>query len=225
MRHLHHLKNSRSFRIIWLLEELKLPYQLTTYERVRGLAPKQLKQIHPLGKAPILQDNDKTLIESAHIIEYIIDHYDGYNGQSTTNKTLRPDYGTPCYDQYRYWLHFCESSLMPLVLVRLIFGTLIQKSPIGIKKIAKIFKSSIEKAYVSPTFDEYLAFLNQHLADKMWLAGKFSGADIQLEFAIDAVVQQGGIDNKFTHIHSWLNRCYQREAYKIALQKGGKNQF
>lgn len=223
MLHLHHLKNSRSFRIIWLLEELKLPYELSIYERVRGLAPKQLKQIHPLGKAPILQDNNKTLVESAHIIEYIIDHYDGQD--MATNKTLRPDYGTSFYNDYRYWLHFCESSLMPLVLVRLIFNTLIDKSPIGIRQIAKLFKSGIEKAYVTPTIDDDLAFLNQHLADKTWLAGEFSGADVQLEFAIDAVVQQGGIDNKFTHIHSWLNRCHQREAYKIALQKGGKNQF
>lgn len=226
--HLHHLQESRSFRIIWLLEELGLSYQLTKYERHHGLAPKSLQQVHPMGKAPILQDAQKTLIESAHIIEYLIDHYDqaatkqGDDAISSlvTNKKFRPDYGSDAYEQYRYWLHFTESSLMPLLIIRLVFATMINKSPIGIKHVAKLLKSGTEKSYLSPSLTEQLNLLDGHLAKNEWLAGsQFTGADIQLEFAINAMAKANGLASKYANIHNWLNKCHTRPAYQQALAK------
>lgn len=229
--HLHHLENSRSFRILWLLEELGQDYQLTTYERHHGLAPESLKQVHPLGKAPILQDGEKTLVESAVIIEYLIDRYDQANpilsseliSQRVMNKQFRPDYGTEDYEDYRYWLHFTESSLMPLLIIRLAFGTVVKKSPIGIKQVAKLLKKGVEKSYISQSLEQQLAFLDRHLAKKEWLTGtQFTGADVQLEFAINALAQTDSLPKKYANIYNWLKKCQARPVYKIAIEKGGE---
>lgn len=236
--HLHHLENSRSFRILWLLEELGQDYQLTTYERVNGLAPKALQQIHPLGKAPILQDQttegEKTLVESAVIIEHLIDNYDQANpilsteliSQQVLNKKLRPDYGTEAYNDYRYWLHFTESSLMPLLILRLAFGTAVKKSPIGIKQVAKLLKKGVESSYIDKSLQEQLKFLDSHLGKHEWLADtQFSGADIQLEFGINALVMSDSLPAKYANIHNWLKKCQARPAYQQAVAKGGKVSF
>lgn len=226
--HLHHLENSRSFRIIWLLEELGVAYQMTKYERYHGLAPKALQKVHPMGKAPILQDDQKTLIESANIIEYVIDHYDQAAtrqgddsvSQMVTNKKFRPDYGSDAYEQYRYWLHFTESSLMPLLIIRLVFATMINKSPIGIKQVAKLLKSGTEKSYLHHSLTEQLNLLDAHLAKSEWLAGsQFTGADIQLEFAINAMAKTNGLASKYANIHNWLKKCHARPAYQQAIAK------
>lgn len=232
--HLHHLENSRSFRILWLLEELDLDYQLTRYERVNGLAPELLKEVHPLGKAPILQDSDKTFVESAVIVDYLIDHYDQANpilsseliSQQVLNKQLRPDYGTDNYNDYRYWLHFTESSLMPLLILRLAFGTAVKKSPIGIKQVAKLLKKGVESSYIDKSLQAQLKFLDSHLSKHEWLAGtQFSGADIQLEFAINALVQSDSLPAKYANIHNWLKKCQARPAYQNAIKKGGAIKF
>lgn len=231
--HLHHLQSSRSFRIIWLLEELNLTYQLTTYERVNGLAPKALQQVHPMGKAPILQDGDKTLIESAIMIEYLIDNYDAKGEQNSEliaqmvlNKQFRPDYGTPAYEDYRYWLHFTESSLMPLLIIRLLFGKMIKKSPIGIKQVAKLLKTGVDESYVNKTLEAELNMLDKHLSSNDWLAGsQFTGADIQLEFAINAMKTTRQLEPRFANIHNWLKRCHARPAYQKAIAKAGENRF
>ena len=228
---LHHLKNSRSFRILWLLEELGKTYKLITYERHHGLAPKSLQRIHPLGKAPILQDDDKTLVESAVIIEYLIDKYDQANPllsqelilQMVLNKQFRPDYGTEAYEAYRYWLHFTESSLMPLLVLRLAFATTVKKSPIGIKQVAKLLKKGVESSYISQSLNAQLDYLDNHLGKNEWLAGtQFSGADIQLEFAINALADSKSLPAKYANIHNWLKKCHARPAYQQAVQKGGK---
>lgn len=226
--HLHHLGNSRSFRIVWLLEELGLPYQMTTYERVNGLAPASLQKIHPMGKAPILQDNDKTLIESATIIEYLIDHYDNTSenqlkaeliSQMLLNKKFRPDYGTTAYEQYRYWLHFAEGSLMPLLVMRLLLATTVKKSPMLIKPISQKIHEGIEKSYLAKTLDKELTMLNEHLANHQWLAGEqFTGADIQLEFGLNALQKKSSFDNKYPNISRWLQQCHARPAYQKAVK-------
>lgn len=225
--HLHHLKNSRSLRIVWLLEELNIPYQLTSYERENGLAPKSLKNIHPMGKSPILQDDTKTLIESAHIIEYLIDNYDNADNQDKLNqKQLRPDYATTDYENYRYWLHFTEGSLMPLLIIRLLFGSIIKQSPIGIKQVAKLLQNGVEKSYVTKTVNAELAMLDKHLENNHYLAGsQFTGADIQLEFAIDAMKKTHQLEPHFANIHNWLKRCQARPAYQKAIAKAGENRF
>lgn len=232
--HLHHLQNSRSFRIVWLLEELNLPYQLTSYERRHGLAPKSLQRIHPLGKAPILQDADKTLVESAVIIEHLIDNYDQASpmlstellSQRVMNKQFRPDYGTEAYSDYRYWLHFTESSLMPLLILRLAFATVVKKSPIGIKQVAKLLKKGVESSYIDQSLALQLDLLDKHLGRYEWLAGtQFTGADVQLEFAINALVQSDSLPAKYANVHNWLKKCQARPAYQQAIAKGGKVQF
>lgn len=240
--HLHHLENSRSFRILWLLEELGIPYQLTTYERDRGLAPKSLEKVHPMGKAPILQDGDQTLVESAVIIEYLIDHYDRTDSAKESleasqvptksisdlvmHKRLRPDYGTPAYEQYRYWLHFTESSLMPLLIIRLVFGKAVTQSPLGIRQIAKVLKKGVEKSYLTPSLTKQLDMLDQHLGKHPWVAGQqFSGADIQLEFGIHALELTHALPNKYANLHNWLKKCQNRPAYQRAVDKGGNVSF
>lgn len=238
---LHHLRQSRSFRIIWLLEELKLDYKLISYDRKNGLAPKTLKKVHPMGKAPILQDGKQTLVESAHIIEYVIDYYDNNasnnnandnnaNNNSTNNnhattphslitgKLLRPDYGTKAYEQYRYWLHFAESSLMPLLVMRLAFDMSIKKSPIGIKQVAKLIKRGVEKGYLTSTLHSELALLDKHLANNKWLCGQmFTAADIHLAFGIEQLNTKE--KNQYRHLFDWLKRCQNRPAYQIAKRK------
>lgn len=225
--HLHHLKNSRSFRIVWLLEELNITYQLTSYERENGLAPKSLKNIHPMGKSPILQDDNQILIESAHIIEYLIDNYDNIDNHDALNhKKFRPNYATTEYEKYRYWLHFTESSLMPLLIIRLLFSRMIKQSPIGIKQVAKLLQNGVEKSYVNKTLNAELTMLDEHLSNHDWLAGsQFTGADIQLEFAIDAMKKSRQLEPCFANIHNWLKRCHAREAYQKTVQKIGENRF
>lgn len=228
---LHHLRQSRSFRIIWLLEELGLDYKLISYDRKNGLAPKTLKKVHPMGKAPILQDGTQILAESAHIIEYVIDHYDNNandnnpNGNHTTithnlttGKLLRPDYDTKAYEQYRYWLHFTESSLMPLLVMRLAFDMSIKKSPIGIKQVAKLIKRGVEKSYLISTLHSELTLLNKHLASNKWLCGQmFTAADIHLAFGIEQLNTKE--KNQYRHLFDWLKRCQNRPAYKITERK------
>lgn len=222
--HLHHLRQSRSFRILWLLEELGLDYQLTSYERHHGLAPNSLKQIHPLGKAPILIDGEKKLVESAVIIEYLIDHYDGKQQTTLENlvnhKTLRPNYGTPDYENYRYWLHFAESSLMSLMVMNLMLDTVLVKSPFPIKPITKILRSNVKKGYLDSSLNAQLDWIDQHLAKNVWFAGdSFSGADIQMAFGLDSRAEQGKIDSKYANIHNWLKKCQTRPAYQRATDK------
>lgn len=243
--HLHHLKQSRSVRIIWLLEELGLTYQLTSHDRKNGLAPERLKAIHPLGKAPILQVKAKentpeiTLVESAVIIEYLIDYYDSNSNDldsealtdeniaisheslthMVTNKQFRPDYGTPEFEQYRYWLHFAESSLMPLLVMQLMLDTMIKKSPLPIKPISKMLKKGIDNSYLQHSLQSQLAWIDKHLANHDWFAGhRFSGADIQMAFGLDSRAKQGKIDEKYVNIHNWLKKCYARPAYQKAMQ-------
>lgn len=227
--HLHHLRQSRSFRILWLLEELGLDYQLTSYERHHGLAPKSLKQIHPLGKAPILLDSEKKLVESAVIIEYLIDHYDSNEKNLTHSellasqvkgKNLRPDYGTPEYENYRYWLHFAESSLMPLLVMQLMLDTMLAKSPFPIKPITKMLRGNVKKGYLDNSLNAQLVWIDQHLGKNAWFAGdSFSGADIQMAFGLDSRVEQGKIDPKYANIHNWLKKCQARPAYQRAAAK------
>lgn len=219
--HLHHLEISRSFRIVWLLEELGLDYQLSLYKRHQDLAPPELQAVHPMGKAPILQDGDKTLLESACIIEYLIDFYDNPTSL-TQGKALRPDYGSPAYEQYRYWLHFAESSFMPLRIVHLIFTILAKQSPFGIKQVARLLHRKIDQRYLQPTLLQQLRLLEQHLSTNDWLAGtQFTGADIQLEFAVNIMNQNSAALSDYPAIQQWLIRCQQRPAYAQAVAKGG----
>lgn len=222
MLHLHHLANSRSFRIIWLLEELNTDYELTCYERNRAYrAPDSLKKVHPIGHAPMLEVNDRVLIESGFIIEYLIKHYD-------TDKQFKPaDDNEAAWEAYTFWLHFAEASLMPLLVMRLVFSKVVDQSPMLIKPVSKKIQSQVKKNMISRSLDSMLGMMEQHLQDNHWFAGsEFSAADIQMHLAVVGANAGSGLDSsKYTNILNWLKRCEEREAFKRAEEKGGRLKF
>lgn len=222
MLHLHHLANSRSFRIIWLLEELNTDYELTCYERNKAYrAPDSLKKVHPIGHAPMLEVNNRVLIESGFIIEYLIKHYD-------TDKQFKPaDDNEAAWEAYTFWLHFAEASLMPPLVMRLVFSKVVDQSPMLIKPVSKKIQSQVEKNMISRSLDSMLGMMEQHLQDNHWFAGsEFSAADIQMHFAVVGANAGSGLDSsKYTNILNWLKRCEEREAFKRAEEKGGRLKF
>lgn len=218
---LHHLNNSRSTRIIWLLEELELDYELVKYEREdTRLAPDSLKHIHPLGKAPILQDEadgtQLTIAESGAIIEYILHRYD-------TSKRFSPDMtGSQEWIDYLFWLHFSEGSAMPPLLLNLIFNAIPDRSPTLIKPIAKGISKKVMQSFVQPNLNRHNSLIEDTLSQHAWFAGdKLTGADIQMSFIIEAIKARGGL-NQYPHMSQWLDKVRSRPAYQAALQKGGE---
>lgn len=222
MLHLHHLANSRSFRILWLLEELGLDYKLTCYERNKAYrAPDSLKQVHPLGHAPILEANDRALIESGFIIEYLLKHYD-------KEHQFKPaEDNEAAWDAYTFWLHFAEASLMPPLVMRLVFTKVVEQSPMLIKPVSQSIRNQVEKSMISKSLVTMLAMIEQHLQDNHWFAGaEFSAADIQMHLAVVGANAGAGLDSsKYANILNWLKRCEERDAFKRAEEKGGRLKF
>lgn len=222
MLHLHHLENSRSFRIIWLLEELNVDYQLTSYQRNKEFrAPESLKQIHPLGHTPILEVNDRPLVESGFIIEYLLKHYD------KEQKFKPADDNEEAWEAYTFWLHFAEASIMPLLVMRLVFTKVVEKSPLLIRPVSKSIHKQVENNMINSSLTKMLTMMEQQLQDNHWFAGDtFSAADIQMHLAVVATNAGEGLDKvKYANILIWLKRCQEREAFKRAEAKGGSIQF
>lgn len=212
----HHLNNSRSQRILWMLEELEIPYQIQRYQRDEKtmLAPESLKKVHPLGKSPVLVDNDLTLAESGAIIEYLQETYDAQGSLKPTDHFAR--------QQFRYWMHYAEGSLMPILVMKLIFGRL-GKPPMPwfIRPIAGAIGKGVQQNYLDKQLATHGAYLEKHLADNRWFAGSdFSAADIQMSFPIEAMVSRGGL-TKYPHVQTWLSTVQARPAYQKALEQGG----
>jgi len=213
---LHHLNNSRSQRILWLLEELALPYEIVKYERdpKTMLAPPSLRKIHPLGKSPVITDGDATLAESGAILEYLVETHG--KGQ------LAPAPGTPEHRLYRYFLHYAEGSLMPLLLMKLVFNKVKTDAPFFIRPIAKGIAGMVGSKFLDPNIANHLAFLGDHLTKHAWFAGDaFSAADIQMSYPIEGAVARAGtgISPKLTE---WLGRIQGRPAYRKAIERGGE---
>jgi glutathione S-transferase len=216
---LHHLNNSRSQRVLWLLEELGLPYEIVKYERDPKtlLAPASLRVIHPLGKSPVIMDGDATLAESGAIIEYLVDTY----GQGK----LAPAPGTPAHRLYRYFMHYAEGSLMPLLLMKLVFNKVRTDTPLLVRPIAKLIAGTVASRFLDPNIANHLAFLGEHLAKHAWFAGDaFSAADIQMIFPIEGAIARAGsgISPRLTE---WLGRVQGRPAYRKAIERGGEYQI
>ena len=213
----HHLNNSRSQRILWMLEELELDYEIQFYQRdaKTQLAPQELKDIHPLGKSPVITDGDQVIVESGAIIEYL--------GRTYGQNSLTPSPDSQDYQQYVYWLHFAEGSLMPQLLLRLVFQE-VKNAPVPffIKPVTKAISNKVMSSYVSPNIKNNFAFIEQHLTDNEWFAGSnISGADIQMSFPLEASIARGVIDVNHPSIVAYVNRIQSRPAYKKALEKGG----
>ena len=217
----HHLNNSRSQRVLWLLEELELPYQVQKYQRDAKpmLAPPSLRNVHPLGKSPVVTDGDTVLAESGAIIETIIEHY----GQGRTRPALAPALGTPERLRYRYWLHYAEGSAMPPLLLKLVFDK-IESTPMPffVKPIAKAISGKVKASFILPQITTHLDYMEAELGKSLWFAGEeFSGADIQMSFPLGAAAARGGLDASRPKLMAWLARIHARPAYQRALAKGG----
>jgi len=213
----HHLENSRSQRVLWLLEELGLPYEVRRYARNPNtmLAPPELRQVHALGKSPVITDGDITVAESGAIIEYLIAaHGDG---------ALRPPAGTPEGRRFTYWLHFAEGSAMPPLLMKLVFDQVRRaKLPFFVKPIVKGIADKVTKAFIAPNLQAQLEFMENELGARPWFAGsEFSGADVQMSFALEAAAARGGLDARYARLTDWLARIHARPAYQRALARGG----
>ncbi|MEO5667047.1 MAG: glutathione S-transferase [Bdellovibrionota bacterium] len=219
---LHLLENSRAHRIVWLLEELEIPYEIRTYLRDPKtlLAPPELKLVHPLGKSPVITDDGVTLAESAAILEYLVEKYD-------TKKLLSPSGGSPERLRYTYWLHYAEGSLMPPLLIALVFHR-VETAPVPffVKPIVKQIVRKVEKQFIKPQLTTHLNYLESELTKNLWFAGKeFSAADIQLSYPLEAVRDRGGLDAKYPKLLAYLERIHARPAYQRAEKRGGGVDF
>ena len=217
----HHLNNSRSQRVLWLLEELGLPYEIKKYQRDAKtmLAPPELTQVHPLGKSPVITDETLTVAETGAIVEYIIERYG--------NGRLEPAVGSPERLRWRYWMHFAEGSAMPPLLLKLIFERIkVTPMPFFAKPIAKGICNKVLAAMVEPNLKRQLDFMEAELGKSEWFAGaEFSAADIQMSFPLEAAAQRAGLDASRPKLMAFLKRIHARPAYKKALERGGPYSF
>lgn len=213
----HHLNNSRSQRVLWLLEELGLPYDIKRYERdpETMLAPPALRQVHPLGKSPVITDNDLTLAESGAIVEYLVDRYG--------NGRLVPALGTPERLRYTYWLHYAEGSAMPPLLIKLIFDKVEQSPmPFFAKPIARSIVSRVNDSFTHPQITRHLDFMEAELGKSTWFAGEdFTAADVQISFPLEAAAARAGLNASRPKLMAFLDRIHARPAYQKALERGG----
>ncbi len=213
----HHLNNSRSQRILWLLEELALDYEITKYHRdpETQLAPAALKAVHPLGKSPVITDGSVTLPESGAIIEYLIDTYGAGR--------LKPAPGTDEALRYLKWMHYAEGSAMPPLLMGLVFNQVEKaKAPIVVNQIKRAITQQVMKSFIQPQISLHIGYMEDQLAHADWFAGpEFTAADIQMSFPLEAADTWGAIGTQTPRLRGFLDRIRTRPAYQRALEKGG----
>ncbi|GAB2588040.1 glutathione S-transferase [Dyella jejuensis] len=213
----HHLNNSRSQRILWLLEELGLPYEIKRYERdpKTMLAPPALRAVHPLGKAPVVTDGELTLAESGAIIEYLADRYGA--------ERLIPAHGTPARLRCNYWLHYAEGSAMPPLLLKLVFRRVeTAPAPFFVRPVARAIAGKVQSTFVDPQIALHLSYMEGELAKAEWFGGNdFSVADIVMSFPLEAAATRGGLGEHHPRLQAFLQRIHARPAYQRALERGG----
>ncbi|AJW96773.1 glutathione S-transferase family protein [Burkholderia gladioli] len=213
----HHLNNSRSQRVLWLLEELGVPYELKRYERdpKTMLAPPELRAIHPLGKSPVLTDEGFTMAESGAIIEYLVERY----GEGR----FAPPPGTPQRLRYTYWLHYAEGSAMPPLLLKLVALRIAQAPmPFFARPIARKISSTLQSSFVDPQLKLHLGYVDAALRETGWFVGdSFSAADVQMSFPLEAAASRADTLAQLPAIRAFLERIHARPAYQRALERGG----
>ena len=217
----HHLNNSRSQRVLWLLEELGLEYQVKRYERdpKTMLAPPELRAVHPLGKSPVISGDGLLLAESGAIIETLVDRY----GKGR----LAPVPGSEDRLRYTYWLHYAEGSAMPPLLLTLIFSKIRQSpAPFFVRPVIKGIADKVMEGFVRPQLKTHLDYMEGELGKSRWFAGdEFSAADIQMSFPIEAASARGMLDASRPLLAAYLERIHARPAYVRALERGGPYQL
>jgi glutathione S-transferase len=211
----HHLNNSRSQRVLWLLEELGTPYEIIRYNRQPNmLAPPELRAIHPLGKSPVITDNGNTIAESGAIVEYLVKTYG--------NGRLIPPDNTPERLRFTYWLHYAEGSAMPPLLLKLIFLMLPKRAPLLMRPVVNAIAAKALNTLVDPQLKQHMAFWEGELSKSEWFAGnEFTAADIQMSFPLEAASARAGLEQGHPKAMAWLAKIHARPAYQRALEKGG----
>jgi glutathione S-transferase len=202
----HHLENSRSQRVLWLLEELGLPYEVRRYERNREtmLAPPELAQVHPLGKSPVIEDRDasgtRIVAETGAIVEYLVEKADGRLGPPAHREAAL---------RYRFWLHYAEGSMMPPLLLKLVLG-----------RIPLVGGRAAQR--IQPMIDRHLDYVEAELAQRPWFAGDaMTAADIMMSFPVEAARSRAGLDDSRPATIAWLAKVHALPAYQAALARGG----
>jgi glutathione S-transferase len=211
----HHLANSRSQRVLWLLAELGLPYEIKRSERdpVTNLAPAELRAVHPLGRSPVITDGERVVAETGAIVDYLVTRLGGGR--------LMPAPGTDQHLRYVYFTHFAEGTLMPPLVTRLLLSTAGKRAPFLVRPIARAIDAGINKAYLGPLIEGALDLLEAELGKSDYFAGdELTAADIMLSFPLEAAGSRGGLGDR-PRIKKWLERIHARPAYKTALEKGG----
>ena len=217
---LHHLHHSRSHRVLWLLEELGVPFDVKAYERhpETMLAPPELRAVHALGKSPVITDGEATVAETGAIVEYLVDHY----GQGC----LRPAAGTPEFLRYRYWLHFAEGSAQPQLLLKFHANRILgaaataAEQEVACEVLAKLI------AATDTNLRNNLNFMEAELARSAWFAGdEFSAADVIMSFPVEVSAERAGLDESRPRLWSYLERIHARPAYRRARERGGPYRF
>lgn len=211
----HHLENSRSQRVLWLLEELGVDYEVKRYNRdpKTMLAPPELKAIHPLGKSPVIEDNGLIIAETGAIFEYILQTY--------AAGRLSAPAGTPEARKLTYWLHYAEGSAMPPLLLKLVFMRLPENVPGLLRGLIRKVTGQVEQQLIDPQLASHLAYWEGELAPTGWfVGGEFTAADIMMSFPLEAAASRGGA-GKSAAVTDFLNRIHARAAYQRALEAGG----
>lgn len=212
----HHLNNSRSQRVLWLLEELGVLYEVKRYERDKTtmLAPKELKAVHPLGKSPVITDNGKTIAETGTIIDYLIGTY-GHG-------RLIPPAGSDDRLRYTYWMHYAEGSAMTPLLLKLVFTRLPMNAPGLLRGLVKSISDKANARLVDPQIATHLDYWDSELSKSEWFAGnQFTAADIMMSFPLEAAADRAGLRLGRPRLAAFLKRIHQRPAYRLALERGG----
>jgi len=217
----HHLNNSRSQRVLWLLEELGVPYEIERYQRDAKtmLAPPSLRAIHPLGKSPVIVDGDVTVAESGAIIEYLLGKYgDG---------RLLPPAGTAQRLRYTYWLHYAEGSAMTPLLFKLVFDRIAANpTPWPVSAISRRIAATVTNAFIAPNLKRHLDYIEAELGAHTWFAGEqFTAADVQMSFPLEIAVTRAGLNTSRPKSMAFLERIHALDAYKRALERGGKYDY
>ena len=218
----HHLENSRSQRVLWLLEELGLPYEVQRYRRDPQtlLAPPELFAVHALGKSPVITDGDITVAETGAIFEYLL--------ALCPDTPLLPAVGSEEWRRHTYWLHFAEGSAMPPLLLKLIFDRIANAPmPFFAKPIARAIADKVLEGFVEPNLRAQMAFMEDELSARGWFAGaRFSAADVMLSFPLEAARQRAGLTvQSRPRLSAWLDAIHARPAYQRALERGGPYSF
>jgi glutathione S-transferase len=211
----HHLNNSRSQRVLWLLEELELLYEIKFYERdpVTRLAPPALRAVHPLGKFPVLVDGDVTVAETGAIVEYLVEKSGG---------RLRPEPGTPERLRWTYWMHSAEGSLMPQLVLDLVLSSAPGRAPEALRQAAKAVTDGARQGYVAPNLKTLFDLVEAELAKSPWFAGEeFSSADVMMSFPLEGAVARAGAAEGRPKLAAFVERIHARPAYRRALARGG----